>query len=70
MKQKQSRKIGHRRTLRRSRHIAVQADAEVATLDLVVGAAEDTLTEHELLLQDINTTLTEYNSRLNTLETP
>lgn len=77
MKQKQSRRIGQRRLQRRNKQISAKADAEVTLLDLVVGAAEDTLTEHELALQTIdttltsvNTTLTDHDSRLTTLEPP
>lgn len=70
MKQKQSRRIGQRRILRRNKQIAAQADAQVKYLDLVVGAAEDTLTEHELQIQDLTSTISDLDSRVSDLESP
>lgn len=70
MKQKQSRRIGQRRLVRRNKQISALAAAQVQDLDLVVGAAEDTLLEHELQIQDLTSTISDLDSRVSDLEEP
>lgn len=70
MKQKQSRRIGQRRLVRRNKQISAQAAAQVQDLDLVVGAAEDTLLEHELQIQSLTSSVQELDSRVSDLEEP
>ena len=70
MKQKQSRRIGQRRSVRRSKQITAQTAAQLQDLDLVVGAAEDTLLEHELQIQNLTSTVEDLDTRVGDLETP